>query len=112
MKYADDSGISYDAETLDNVLSELYSALDTDEGRRLEEKYKEEFARSDKAFEADLRAAAERELKIDVLLMTLYYAAAAQGMLSDELTEDEAKETLKGRLLPKLRAKTIIEIYR
>lgn len=112
LKYANDSGITYDAETLDNVLSELYSALDTDEGRRLEEKYKEEFARSDKAFEADLRAAAERELKIDVLLMTLYYAAAAQGMLSDELTEVEAKETLKGRLLPKLRAKTIIEIYR
>lgn len=109
--YADSSGLTYDASALEEKLSAIYTLLETDEGRAFKTEYIERFGCSDKAFDTELRAVVEYGIKAEVLIMTLYYNAAAQGMLSEDLSEDEAKAVLKEKLLPKLRAKTIIEIY-
>ncbi|HHW24209.1 MAG TPA: hypothetical protein GXX22_01990 [Clostridiales bacterium] len=110
-EYANGSGMTYDESTFSETLKRVNEALETEEARKLVFEYKKRFARSDKGFDEDLRAALDRELKVRVLILALYYAAMAQGMLSEDLPESEAKEIVRDRLLSKLRAKTIIEVY-
>ncbi len=110
-EYAKGSGMTYDESTFSETLKRVNEALETEEARKLVFEYKKRFARSDKGFDEDLRAALDRELKVRVLILALYYAAMAQGMLSEDLPESEAKEIVRDRLLSKLRAKTIIEVY-
>ena len=109
---AADNGVSPDAATLDAALGPLYAALDTEPGKTLRDGYRAEFGRSDKAFGDDLRNTVLRALTVKIFLLSLYYTASAQGMVSSDLSEEQAVETLRAKLLTKLRVENDIEIYR
>lgn len=108
---ASDNGVSPDPEALDEALAPLYTALETEAGGALRDAYKTEFARSYGAFDSDLRNAAERGLTVRVFLLSLYYTATAQGMVSSDLDETQAIGMLRDKLLIKLHVETDIKKY-
>lgn len=110
-KYAANNGMTYDSTALDEALAPLYAALETDEGHSLRSDCMEKFERKEKDFETDLTAAVRRELIVGIFLKSLYYTAAAEGIVSPGFSEAEALEMLRNKLLIKLRVETDIEIY-
>jgi hypothetical protein len=110
-EYAADNGMTYDSTALDEALAPLHAALETAEGQSLRSDYMEKFARKEKDFEADLTAAIRRELIVGIFLKSLYYTAAAEGIVSPGFSEAEALEMLRDKLLIKLRVETDIKIY-